>query len=44
MTSLQIDPTTGKRILDLTPEERAKTVYSWGSPLITFLRDTHPKA
>ena len=29
MTALQVDPDTGKRILDLTPEERAKTVYSW---------------
>lgn len=43
MTALQIDPTTGKRIFDLTPEEQAKTVYSWGTPLVTFLDQTHPK-
>jgi inosine/xanthosine triphosphate pyrophosphatase family protein len=44
MTALQIDPATGKRVLDLTPEERARTVYSWGTSLAEFLAKKHPKA
>jgi inosine/xanthosine triphosphate pyrophosphatase family protein len=44
LTALQIDPATGKRLLEMTDEERGKTAYSWGASLAAFLAKTHPEA
>lgn len=43
LMALQIDPVTGKRLPDMSPEERTQTSHAYAPPLAAFLKKVHQK-